>query len=160
MSDRCTTTLLMMAYLTGQLVAVPHAHRASSDNQRSDHDARPHIHVTWFEPSDHFHSDHSADDGHSHHSEEDGGLSQFVSSAANKGHDDHDSNAVYLPNDPEAALPNKSIGSLDRLQVASMLALTGVPAPKAIPECLAEVNFPDHGSPSCPLYLALRALRI
>jgi len=146
--------VLMLGYLAGQLAVVPHAHGRCSENQPSDHNTRPHIHVAWFE-----HVGHSHDDGRIHHHECDGSHSQSASSDSNAGHDGHDSDAVYLPNDIGVSLPSQSVTSLDSLQAVSMLALA-VPTPTAISERLADANFAGECSPGCPLYLALRALRI
>ena len=98
--------------------------------------------------------------GHVHHHECDENHSQPPSSDSNAGHNDHDSDAVYLPNHIGVSLANNSVASLDRLQVVSMLAIEAVRTPAAAFACLAEPYSPDECSPACPLYLALRALRI
>jgi hypothetical protein len=152
--------MLTVGYLAGQLAAVPHAHGQSGDSQPSDHSARPHVHFSWFDCHDHSHDDHSQDDGHTHHHERDGTDSQPPSSESNAGHDDHDSDAVYLPNDTGISLPSKSVGSPDSLQVVSTLVIAAVNMPAAVSECLAGARPPGKCSPDCPLYLALRALRI
>lgn len=155
MARRCTTTLLMLACLTSQLVVVPHSHGASGENQPCDHNTRPHVHVSWFD-----HVDHSHDVGHTHRHECDGSHSHPTSSDSNSGNDDHDSDAVYLPNDTGVSLPGKSVVSLENLLVVSTLAIAAIPTPQAISECLADANSSDKCGPACPLYLALRALRI
>ena len=155
MARRCTTTLLMMAYLASQLAMVPHAHGASGENQPCDHNARPHVHVACFD-----HVGHSHDDGHTHHQECVDSNSLAAVSDTSTRQDDHDSDAVYLPNDPWGSLPTKSVASSGNLQVISTLVTAVAHTPTAISECLSDVNSPDECSPGCPLYLALRALRI
>jgi hypothetical protein len=155
MARRCTTTLLMMAYLASQLAMVPHVHGASGENEPCDHNARPHIHVSWFD-----HAGHSRDDGHAHHHECDANHSQLPSSDSNAGRDGHDSNAVYVPNDTAVSLPGTGVILLDSLQVVSTLAIAAIPTPTANFERLADAYSPGESSPGCPLYLALRALRI
>jgi len=160
MLRRSQSIVLTVGYLASQLAAVPHAHGQSGDSQPSDHSARPHFHVSWFGRHDHSHDDHSQDDGHTHHHERDGTHPQPPSSESNAGHDDHDSDAVYLPNDTGVSLPSKCVGSPDSLQVVSTLVIAAVNMPAAVSECLTDARPPDKCSPDCPLYLALRALRI
>jgi hypothetical protein len=146
---------LMFAYLASQQAVVPHAHGGCSESQSSDHNTRPHFHVACFE-----HAGHSHDDGHDHHPECDGCHSQSDLCGSTSGQDGHDSDAVYLPNDVGVSLPVKIVVAPDSLQVVSMLVIAATPAPTAISERLADVDMAGGWCPSCPLYLALRALRI
>ena len=152
---RYTTTMLMMAYLASQLAAVPHAHGASCENQPSDHNARPHLHISCFD-----HESHSHDGGHTHHYECDECHSQPTPSDTNTGHDDHDSDAVYLPDDTGVSLPSKNVASTEDLQVVSTLVIAAIPTTMAISASLADASSPGTCTPACPLWLTLRALRI
>lgn len=153
MANRRTTTLLMMAYLASQLAAVPHAH--GGGGQPSDHNARSHVHVSWFAWLSHF------PDRDTHHEECDACHSLPISSDLTGEHDGHDSDAVYLANETgTASLVGKSVISLDSLQFVSMLAIAAAPMTSAICDCWAEASFPDKCSSGTPLYLTLRALRI
>lgn len=157
MFRRCTSMLLIVAYVAGQLAAVPHAHGAG-ENQPSDHGARPHFHIAWFEHG-HSHADGNAH--HHHHHDFDGSRSQPVSSTSATGSDGHDSDAIYLPNDTgKPSLASKIIVSLDNLPTNPILAVAVVIAPTAGSGQLWEAHFSGNCSQGTTLYLALRALRI
>jgi len=164
MLRRGFSIVLIFGYLAGQLAAVPHAHAHAhgqgGENQPRDHNARPHIHVSWFSHFDHSHDDHSHDDEHTHHHECGGSHSHPAVSDSNAGHDDHDNDAVYLPSDTGVSLASNSVALPDSHQVISMLAIAAIPSSLAISESWAVANSPDKCSPGRPLYLALRALRI
>jgi hypothetical protein len=159
MLRRSLSIALILGYLASQLAAVPHAHGGSSENQSSGHNVRPHIHISSFNLFDHSHDRHS-DDGHAHHHECDDSHSHSASSSSNAEHDDHDNDAVYLPNDTGFSLPSKSVVSLDCLQSVSTLAIAAIATPAARSEPSAVAYSPGECSLGCPLYLALRALRI
>jgi hypothetical protein len=153
------SSLLMIAYLVSQLAAVPHAHGAGTANQLFDHNARPHIHVSWIEHGDHSH-DHHSHDGHSHHHDREGSQSSPTSSGSNSEHGSHDNDALYLPNDVGVSFPSKVVVSLDCLQSVSTLGTFAIANPVAISEPSVVAVSPGECRPDCPLYLALRALRI
>ena len=146
----------MFGYLASQLATVPHVHGQSGKPQPSDHSARPHVHVAWFGHGNHSHDDHSRDDGHTHHHEWDGSRSQPFSSDPNAGHGDHDSDAVYFPNDTGASYPGKSVASLNSFDFLSTLALAAVPTSTTILNRAADAFLPDKCSSGCALFLALR----
>src|SRR5829696_8489054 len=81
MTYRLVTTLLTLAYFVGQLAVPPHAHRSSRENAPSNHDARPHFHLSCMTHGDHDH-DH-----------------------------DHESDAIYLANGADLSLPIKSVAA-------------------------------------------------
>jgi len=177
MFRRCFTCLLMMAFLAGQLAVVPHAHGASRSNQPSDHDARPHVHLSWFEHADHQHDTehghcHDGDQGHRHHAEHshhdaehghhhDGTIQPNQASSDTDGeHEDHDGDAVYLAIDPGDLLLSQGVASPDLCAAATVLYVpTGYLVP-ATSRHLADGQPPDQCAPCCPLYLALRTLLI
>jgi hypothetical protein len=138
-----------MAYLASQLAIVPHAHGRSGEGQSSDHDARPHFHVSWFGHAE-----------HDHHHDHVGGQSRPHSSEPDTDRGDHDSDAIYLPNDTGLSLPGQSFVAPDNLQVVSTLTVAAAPVPTANSNRVADAFFAGECSPGCPLYLALRALRI
>lgn len=154
MVRRYTNTLLMIAYLASQLATLPHAHGANSENQPCDHNARSHVHVSWFHHEDH---SHEHEDGHSDHHHCDGTHSQ---PAADTEPGDHDSDAVYLPNDTGFSLPTKTVATSDSFHLVTTLTIATVPVPMAISQFSSDAHLPDKCSAGCPLYLALRALRI
>jgi hypothetical protein len=154
MIRRCTTTLLMMVFLAGQLAVVPHAHASCIQEQPPDHDARLHVHVSCFD-----HDEHSHDDGHLHHHECDNGHSQPHASQSIPAQD-HDRDAVYLPTNAGDSLLVKSVVPPGSFQVVASFVVAATLAPSAASESWAAADFPDKCSPGCPLYLALRALRI
>lgn len=185
MSRRLLTTLLMVAFLAGQLAVVPHAHGASRNNQPSDHDSRPHVHLVWFEHTDNQHDvehshDHDRDHGHRHHGEHShheaehgqhqgseqgrhpGDTSQpsQASSDTDCKHDDHDSDAVYLAVDPGDLLLSQGVASPDLCAAVTVMYVPTAQLVAATSRHLADAQPPDQYAPSCPLYLALRALLI
>jgi hypothetical protein len=162
MLRRGFSIVLILGYLAGQLAAVPHAHGQGGENQPCDHNARPHIHihVSWFSHFGHFHDDHSHDDEHTHHHECGGSHSHPAFSDSNAGHDDHDNDAVYLASDTGVSLLSKRAESPDCLQFVSAQVIAATPTPAAIAEPWAIAYSPGEFSPRCPLYLALRTLRI
>jgi hypothetical protein len=149
-----TTTLLMMVFLASQLAVVPHSHGAICLEQHRGHDARPHIHVSWFGQAEHAHGE-----GHTHHQECGGSQCQPSLTDSDSGHD-HDSDAVYLPNDAGDSLPTKCVIAPDNIHVVALLGIALTPTRTAISESWAVADFHDKCSSGCPLYLALRALRI
>lgn len=155
MIRRYTSTLLLFAYLASQLAMVPHSHGAESGHQPSGHNICPHFHTSWFENVGHSHGD-----GHTHHHKRDASHSQPTSSDANSGHEDHDNDAVYLQSDTTVSLPSKSVTTPDSLQVNVTALVAAVPVSIVVDECIADANLPGECSSDCPLYLALRALRI
>lgn len=151
MTRRFITSLLTIAYFIGQLAAPPHAHGDSRVNEPSDHDARPHFHLSLMTHGGHSH-DHELDH---HHDAGD----QFRHHDCAE-HADHDSDAIYLPNGPELSLPTKSVTAPFCLNLVSNLAIECLVAPAESFHASTEATFPDKCSPRCALYLTLRALRI
>jgi hypothetical protein len=153
MFRRGVSLIVMLGFVTGQLGALPHAH--GEIGEPFDHNCRPHVHVSWF-----VHVGQCHDSGRTHHHQADGTHSHLPACETTTEHDGHDSDAIYLSNDIRISLPIKSVASFDSLQVGSTLVVAAVPTPMAISECLADAYAPDKCCAGCPLYLALRALRI
>jgi hypothetical protein len=153
MFRRFNTSLLMMAYFASQLAMVPHAH-GTSESQPCDHHARPHVHISWWS-----HGSHSHESGHSHQNDFDDSRSHSTSGDMPIERD-HDSDAIYLSN--EAGVPSlgRIVVSQDNLPLLSALAIVDIALPTTTLRSWRYGDFPDNGKPSCPLYLALRALRI
>jgi hypothetical protein len=154
MFRRCTSILLIVIYFAGQLAAAPHAH-GGNVGASSEHDSRPHVHVSWF--------GHSHEDGHTHHHHHhlDISHSQTDSSEWSTGSSDHDSNAVYLPNETgNLYLACKITGPPNPLNAVQALPAAAAIAPADNFGQLCDANFSGICSPGTPLYLALRALRI
>lgn len=155
------TSLLTLAYLFGQLATPPHAHGSSRVNEPADHDARPHFHFSVTSHGGHRHDlEHDHEDAHSHHHDCDELHTQPVSAAADAECDDHDSDAIYLPNGPGFSLPTKCDTVPVCLTVFSNFAIATIATPPEYFPASTEANFPDKCSPHCALYLALRTLRI
>jgi hypothetical protein len=162
---RILSIVLLICYPASQLAVVPHAHGSSGEFNPLEHNARPHFHVPWFACNDHgghhhSHCDHSLDTSHTHPHTDKGSHAQPASSDENPGHGDHDSDAVYLPTDTGPAMFTKCVDSPDSLQIFSALTNALAVAP---PPCIsrqADDGYPDACCLGCPLYLALRALRI
>ena len=145
--------IVMLGFVMGQMAALPHAHAASSTP--ANHDSRPHIHVPCFAANGHSH-----DEGHHQHHHADGSHHHSPVSDDQKQSHNHDSDAVYLPNNMGDSLPSTMVASVDCLQNVS-----------ALPKLCAFLNpphansvigpyFSDECSSAQPIYLALRTLRI
>jgi hypothetical protein len=124
-----------------------HAHAGS--NQPADHNARPHIHVG-----------HRCHAGHSHHSDGDGSHSHSPASGTKSEQDEHDSDAVYLPSEIGATLLNKSVRPPDNDRVTATAAIALGLCTTPFVNASERAFLPDEFGPACPLYLALRGLRI
>jgi hypothetical protein len=156
MFRRGASILLIVVYLAGQLAAAPHAH-ARTMSEPSHHDARPHVHVSWFGHG------HTHEDGHSHHHHHHDGAneSQAAASYSATSSEDHDSDAVYLPNETgQSFLLSKIAGSPDDFATNSWIAIAPAALPPNGPPQLCGASFFGNCSPGTPLYLALRALRL
>jgi hypothetical protein len=153
MFRRSVSIIVMFGFVTGQMAAFPHAH--AENGEPFDHDARPHIHLSWFEHVGDCHND-----GHAHHHDHDGDDSQRRSLDTNVDHDDHDSDAVYLPTDIGVSLPTKSIESVHNFDVTATLAIPVAPLPTFLTDCVTGQYFSGDCSPGRPLWLVLRALRL
>jgi hypothetical protein len=155
MARRSTTSLIIVTYIAGQLAMVPHSHGAVGISQSSDHNASPHIHVSWFDRVDHSH-----DDGHSHHHEHGSHHSHRTTSDADTVPVDHDSDAVYLPNEIGVSLSSKPVVSPDCLSFIATIVIDAAHTPMAQSESGLVALSLGECSPNFPIYLALRALRI
>lgn len=146
MKRRCLTAALAVAYLAFQLATVPHAHEAVA---ASEHHG-PHVHVSWFageSESSHTHHGHSHDHANYSHTPDRSADSE------------HDSDAVYLSNDPGIVVVGKTLTAADELPVCPIAAVplfqaSGTSVNGA--DVVSSTNCRTH----CPLYLVLRALRI
>jgi hypothetical protein len=143
----------MMTFLARQLAMVPHAHGAIGETAPSDHDARPHFHLSCF--------GHSHGNGHHHHER---GERQSHSTSSNSPpgeHLDHDSDALYLPNELAAPLTVSNVATHDGLDLCPTFIVAVLPIAPPAPQCWTNAYLPDQSSPGRPLlYLALRALRL
>lgn len=144
---------LMLAFITGQTVTLPHAH--ADAGQHADHDARPHAHVGCFIHDVHFHGD-----GHCHQHDIDDSHSHGIAGDPNTEHDEHDSDAVYLPDDLGSTLLSKVIRPIDHQHVEFTLAIVDIPAAASWTNLPAPTFSSNEWRADCPLWLALRALRI
>jgi hypothetical protein len=147
MKRRCLTAALAIAYAAFQLATVPHAHEAVAS---ADH-GEAHIHVSWFEGE-------CSRSGHAHHghSHEHTGHSHAPDRPAEP---EHDSDAVYLSNDPGIVTVGNNVNAIDHLTFCP-IAIVSTPLPNESTFCSADGFSPENCRTHCPLYLALRALRI
>ena len=147
--QRVLSAVLALLFLPCSFVNAGAGHAHAGSNQPADHDAWPHIHVG-----------HSGHAGHSHHHDSGGNHSHSPPFETNSEEDEHDSDAVYLPSEISATLLNKSVRPRDddrRTATAAIaLGLSATPFVNASERAFS----PDEFGPACPLYLALRGLRI
>jgi hypothetical protein len=147
MKRRCLTAVLTIAYLAFQLAMVPHAHESIA---AADH-GEAHIHVSWLggesSSSEHSHHGHSHEHaGHSHASDR-------------HSEPEHDSDAVYLTNDPGITTVAKIVNVIDHLAFCPITTVATLLTSEITPysaNAFSSKNCETH----CPLYLALRTLRI
>src|SRR4051794_12708655 len=120
MFRRGFSIFVLLAFTASQLAVTPHAHAEAG--KPVDHDALPHVHLSWFEQAGHCH-----DDEYAHHHSADDSHSQPLFCKAGIEHDDHDSDAVYLSNDTGNSLATKSVAPLRNLEIVVALTLPVVP---------------------------------
>jgi hypothetical protein len=162
MRRRCIKIVLIVAYLAGQLAGMPHAHSADGTAHVADH-SRPHVHLSWVDHMrhvhDHEHHDHDHDHGHEDAPDEHShGQHPEPSSGQNQ---DHNSDAVYLPDGAGApSVVPSAVNASDACLPATTLLVMCTCMPAAPSESSPDDLFPGECSFGCPLYLALRALRL
>jgi hypothetical protein len=155
MNRRFITLALCMTYVASQLATMPHSHDVASH----DHDARSHVHVSWLDRDTTTHHGHTHHSGHSHERKSDSSHKHHVPDSP--AGEDHDSDAVYLANEPGMASQGSNIDALDSLMLASTLGVVQAAAiPSLIADCSIDATFSGNCKPACALYLALRTLRI
>lgn len=160
MARRIAVTLLLVAYLAGQWAAIPHAH--AGDSQHAGHGTQSHIHVSWFGDHAHEHGS-SHDHHHEHHGDESHSHQPAESSTdpANGGCDGHDSDAVYLPEEVgQITIAAKTTNPIDESQFSLLLVVAAAIARPGTVTDFESARIAEECSPGCPLFLALRALRI
>lgn len=159
MARRIAVTLLLVAYLAGQWAAIPHAHADGGDAQHSGQGTQSHIHVSWF--GDHAHEHGSSQ--HHHHGDESHSHQPAESSTdlANGSCDGHDSDAVYLPEElGQITVAAKIANSIDDSQYSALLVMAAAIARPGKVADFESARIAEECIPGCPLFLALRALRI
>lgn len=147
--QRVLSAVLALLFLPFSVVSAGVRHAHAGSNQPADHNARPHIHVG-----------HSCHVGHPHHHDADGSHSRSPASETKSEPDDHDSDAVYLPSEIGATLLNKSVRPPDNNRVTATAAIAFALSTTTFVNASETAFFPDEFGPACPLYLALRGLRI
>jgi hypothetical protein len=161
MVHRCLTIVLITAYVATQMAMVPHAHEGSN----ASHETRPHVHVSWLdeEHSHHaghtHHVNHAHQDGHAHHH----GCEAEHAPAPQPGPEnqhDHESDAVYLSEETPVISSGLEFDVVSNLLGIATLSIVATVSPLELSTAWARPNFSDKCSPACPLYLALRTLRI
>lgn len=144
--------IVMLGFVTGQLVAMPHVHPGASEP--FDHDARPHIHIGWLAHVAHCHDgEHARHHGdHSH--------SDSCTYGTESGRDGHDSDAVYLPNDIGVSLPTVGVTPVDHFPLVTTFALPLATSATSVSHSVANALVTEECSSTYPLCLTVRALRI
>lgn len=153
MLRRSLTLIVMLGFVSGQTIAQPHAHAASITPV--DHDSRPHFHLSLFS-----HFEHSHEPEHAHHHHANGSHSHSPSADEHSRRDDHDSDAVYLPNNIGDSLANKAVAPVDCLALISVLVVADfltAPCDADRPTWAFFSERNSSGQSFCPV---LRALRI
>jgi hypothetical protein len=156
MFRRVVSVIVLFGFVAGHLAAIPHAHAESLTT--IDRDARPHIHLSWFDHSSH---EHEKTHHHRHHHHampiaqtQYGDLDPFADD------DGHDGDAIYFSCDVRVAVPAVAHVPAGDLQVLTTLQILGNAPTLVATESAISRLFLAECSPAQPLYLALRALRI
>ena len=153
MFRQSVSIIVMLGFVTGQLVAMPHVHPGASEPL--DHDARPHIHIGWLAQVAHCH-----DGEHAHHHHNDCSHSVACTCETESGRDGHDRDAVYLANDIGVSLPTSGITPVDRFPLVTTFALPVATLATSVSLSVANAFFTEECSSTYPLCLTVRALRI
>jgi hypothetical protein len=137
---------------------VPQAHE---DSQGRPED-RPHVHLSCLD-SDHshhaHHSGHTHHQDHAHHHSAEGEHAP-VPQPGPANQQDHESDAVYLSEETPAISSGLEFDVVSNLLGIATLSIVATVSPLELSTAWARPNFSDKCSPACPLYLALRTLRI
>lgn len=161
MVHRCLTLVLVTAYLATQMALVPHAH---DDSQHSP-EARPHVHVSWLDGEHSHHAGHTHRASHIHHvdhAHHHGTEGEHVAAPQSEpaNQPDHESDAVYLSEETPTISSGPEFDVVNNLLVIATFSTVATISPTELSTAWAKPNFSDKCSPACPLYLALRTLRI
>jgi len=151
MVRRCISTLLIIAFLVGQLAAVPHAHAESADHAKR---SVPHVHLTAWGNADHGH-------GHKHHDTADLVESEPSHEPAMGWNalPEHDADAIYLC-DATPGMSTKSATGAEQAGVRSANASVAVACVLVQAGTEARCPSQEHSFCRCARYLELRTLRI
>ena len=160
MFRRIVAIFVVVGFIAGQWLAIPHSHGAATRILGHSHSSSPHIHLSWFFGDCHAHE--HAHHGHGHgkcgpEHRESSPLSPAVADGT-----DHDSDALYI------SIGNSSVGSPTRgghssvTTAKSLLVLTPVlvTSSKVLGLESGRLHPPEVRAPNCALYLTLRTLRI
>jgi hypothetical protein len=159
MSRRIISSCVLAGFVVTQWAAMPHAHASDVSH---DHDQTPHVHVGHIH--DHGHS-HKHSHGHRHtHQQKAPKLAQTREltglgiDSCRSNH--HDSSAIYLP--VSSTTFSSDCSQVKSHSLASLLLLTVNYEPVGLVPGFDENAryFAYDTAASCPLYLALRTLRI
>jgi hypothetical protein len=144
MLRKTLSLIALVGFVAGQWATAPHSH--GECGELFDHGDRPHFHIGQFARHDHCqHGAHaSQNESDRQHSERHG----------------HDSSAVYLPDDLSVSLPRKAASTLDNVQTPAAMGAAPLALAIVASDSPTAASFPEELNPACPLYLAVRALRI
>ncbi len=151
MLRRGISLLLIIGFVANSLATMAHAH---ADGNAAEHNARPHLHVSWFcGDRGHHHGD-----GHGHHQHHHCQRAIPVDTIGADG--DHDSDALYVSSNP---FGRTVVREGSRAKVGDV-AQPDLAAPIAVDLFERQTPFSAESlhtrAPACALYLTLRALRI
>ena len=155
MVHRCLTLVLVTAYLATQMAMLPHAH----EGDKASHETSPHVHVSWLDGEHTHHASHTHHENHAHHhGSEDEHDAAPQPEPANQ--QDHESDAVYLSEETPTISSGAEFDAISNLLAIATFSTVATISPTELSTAWAKPNFADKCSSACPLYLALRTLRI
>lgn len=160
MLRRIVIFMSLIAYLAGTFASMPHAHAGDSTVDHSRRDAKRHLHVSWLGDHGHRHRhDHDGADhrhcDHSHHGDE-AAIERGAEAPAG-----HDQDAAYLPDEVGSAVTTvKHVAAVDALAACNWMFQAASAEWNTCGVRGAACQNTAESSIGCPLFLALRTLRI
>lgn len=160
MFRRIVAIFVTVGFISGQWLAVPHAHGEATQDSGHRHSTSPHVHLSWFsaDSTAHEHAHHGHDHGDCQHGPKE---TRRPAVAAVVG-TNHDADALYVSVSDSILGSAAGDGYLSLTMAKALPALALIPvggdSPLGFGSCRQEM--PEFRAPNCALYLQLRTLRI
>ena len=149
--------VVLLGYLVGQVVVVPHAHVGQSADDRGS--LMPHVHLSVCGICHHHHRE--GDDHHEHVAHDHSSVDKFHGDRMLAADDDHDADAVYVPCVMHAMRRTADTNIVDvkgqsQTALSSNLAIDKL----VLPLASSSSHYGGIAGRHCALYLTLSCLRI
>jgi hypothetical protein len=156
MVRRGISIVVLLGYLAGQLVVIPHAHAGQSPHGHRS--LEPHVHLSASVIChQHQHSHSTYEHGHSHHAKMDSSDGSKIFPAGI----DHDADAVYVSTFVQATRRTATTSTIDaKGQLPAAFAPSLVLSNFNQAHSTCGRHYPNTTEPHCALFLTLGSLRI